>query len=196
MYTLFLSINQSIVVLPPDPSSSEDAKHSSTGAVIGGAVGGVAAVVIFIACFIFYRRCQQKKEVSRYNQNADHSRRQEPSIARLGSIHGLTSSNTRLSSPEPRDMNQVSRNRDYNDTTPIPFYLPDSSVSSPVQNSSPKGRLVNSRSALQGIAMPESNAGTGQSSNSNGEAWREEVNNLRVEIERIRDETAPPSYQS
>ena len=156
----------------------------------------MAAVVISIACFIFYRRRQQKKEVSRYNQNADHSRRQEPSIAQLGSIHGFTSSNTRLSSPEPGDMSQVSRNRDRNDTTPIPFYLPDSSVSSLVQNSSSKGRSVTSRSASQSIATPRSNSGTGQSSNPNGEAWREEVNNLRMEIERMREETAPPSYQS
>ncbi|PAV15279.1 hypothetical protein PNOK_0904000 [Pyrrhoderma noxium] len=193
---LALTVNQSITVLPPDPRSGEVERHSSTGAVVGGVVGGMAAVVISIACFIFYRRRQRKKEVSRYNQNAGHSRIQEPPIARLGSIHGFTSSNTRLSSPEPGDMSQVSRNRDHNDTTPIPFYLPDSSVSSSVQNSSPKGRSVNSRSASQSIATPRSNSGTGQSSNSSGEAWREEVNNLRMEIERIREETAPPSYQS
>ena len=152
----------------------------------------MAALIIFIACFIIYRRRQQKKEVSRYNQNTDY-RRQESSIAQLESIHGFTSSNTGLSGTEPGYMSQVSRNHVRNDTVHTPFYLPDSLVSSSVQNSSPKSRSANPRSTFQSIAKPRSNtsnsAGTGQSSNFNEEAWREEVNNLRMEIDRIREET-------
>ena len=153
----------------------------------------MAALIIFIACFIIYRRRQQKKEVSGYNQNTDY-RRQESSIAQLKSTHDeFTSSNTGLSGTEPGYMSQVSRNHVRNDTVHTPFYLPDSLVSSSVQNSSPKSRSANPRSTFQSIAKPRSNtsnsAGTGQSSNFNEEAWREEVNNLRMEIDRIREET-------
>ena len=176
-----------------------DERHSSTGAIVGGVIGGVAAVAIFITCFIFYRRHQQRKTVSEYNQSTGYIRNQEYlSPPRYGSSTGFTTSDAGLSSPEPRSMSQVSRNQDHSDTEPIPFRLPDSSASSTVRNTASKNRVSNlthvSRSAT--ISMPYRENRTVRRNNAGEEDLREEVNNLRMEIERIREETAPPSYQT
>lgn len=198
---LFLSVNKSTVILPPDSNSKEGAieRHLSTGAVVGGIVGGVAVVAIFIACFIFCRRRQRKGSVSEDSQSTGYNGNRELPIPWFNSSHGFTNSNTELSSPELGNMSQVSRNRDHSDIVPIPFRLPASSSSSTMQNSTPKNKAANPKSASQGTIEPRSNAESSadtRQSSPGGEAWREEVNNLRMEIERLREESAPPSYQS
>ena len=179
MYILFLSVNKTTTILPPDSNNRDesDEKHSSTGAIVGGVVGGVASVTVFIACFILYRRREQKKMMS----------------------HGFTSSNTELSNPKVGSMGQVSRDRDHIDTVPIPFLVQDSPTGSTLRDPSSKNRMADSISASQSTTTPRpnvgSNTGTGQSSSIDRDDLRDEVNNLRIEIERMREGTAPPSYR-
>ena len=199
MYTLFPSVNKTTTILPPDSNNRDesDEKHSSTGAIVGGVVGGVASVTVFIACFILYRRREQKKMVN--NRSTESTGNQEHLTPWIISSHGFTSSNTELSNPKVGNMGQVSRDRDHIDTVPIPFLVQDSPTGSTLRDPSSKNRTADSISASQSTTTPRpnagSNTGTGQSSSIDRDDLRDEVNNLRMEIERMREGTAPPSYR-
>ena len=97
-------------------------------------------------------------------------------------------------------MSQALRNRNYSDVIPIPFHLPGPLASIIERDSKSINKTANTGPASRDISTPGPNVGdstsTGQGDNVDGEALREEVNNLRLEIERLREENAPPSYVS
>lgn len=87
----------------------------------------------------------------------------------------------------------------HSDIIPTPFRLLTSSTVSAVQDLISVNKVAglgpDSRNVSTSVPNTGDSTGAGQG-DSNREAWREEVNGLRVEIERLREETAPPSYAS
>ncbi|PAV15278.1 hypothetical protein PNOK_0903900 [Pyrrhoderma noxium] len=118
----------------------------------------------------------------------------------FGTSCDRTSSNIELSSTETGNMSQAQRDRDHNDTIPTPFRLPRLLANPTVRDLPLLNKTTKSRATYQSITTLEPNVGNGasvgQSSNVDRDDLREEVNNLRMEIERMREGTALPSYRS
>ena len=190
----FLSVNKTTVAFSLPPHSGT---HVTKGLIAGSVIGGLFGATTLVACILFCCRLRQNKTLSRYKNDTSHIGHQERPVSRVNSSCGPIE----LSSPVRDNQYQESQNQNYVDTIPDPFRLSVPLDDSVVQRTPLASKRVNPGSALQSGSMSgptiESSAVTRRSSQADGEgAWREEVNNLRMEIERMREETAPPSYES
>ena len=97
-------------------------------------------------------------------------------------------------------MSQALRYRNHSNVIPTPFRVPGPQSDIIVQNPSPRNKTDKSGPASKKTSSLRPYVGettdVERTNDTGGEALREEISGLRMEIERLREETAPPSYAS
>ena len=181
------------MTVPPIPRNS---KPASTGTIVGSTVGAVAFVTL-LAFFVFiYRRRRQNKSLGIYNKKADRIRHAKP-IDHVNSLLQPSHSSISQRAPVPENVDP-NENYRYSDIIPVPYTPP-----MPQENAAPVGGKSALNSVSRGPSVLDShtteNTSARQDGSSDGEVLRE-VSNLRMEIERMREENAlqnlpPPSYE-
>lgn len=97
-------------------------------------------------------------------------------------------------------MSQALRYRNHSNVIPTPFRVPGPLSNIIIQNPSPRNKTDKSGPASKKTSSLRPCVGettdVERTNDTGGEALREEISGLRMEIERLREETAPPSYVS
>ena len=186
----------------PSVSGSEK-RRVSTGTIVGSVVGAVAFIAIIIACVLFFRRRKQEKTVGIYNQGTDRISRVKPTIAQVDPILEPLNSGMEQSTYDLRNVNiqtgQTPFSHDNIGTIPIPYYPPSTHMALSISNPGAESEVDSSYGSGSQVtsASPSHVLRTKQADGQ--EDLRNEVDNLRREIEQMKEanavqNTAPPSY--
>lgn len=202
---LALNVEKKVVtvspVVPDSGSSSGDGsrKHQSTGVIVGSIVAAVTLIVILVFCVFLFRRWRRNEPLGMYNRGIlDRMRHKNPVVTEVSPMLQLTHSSNRWRENHPGSMGPSAENNVYNDIVPIPFStLVTQATEIPTHVS---GKVATGNDP-QNISTLGASSPRDQYERANGEEVLREVNNLRMEIERLREEGArqnlpPPSYYS